>query len=168
VATTQGVRRSELPGWFWGALGCMTVLVVGLAVVFFMGQSASGGPAGTAPAPAAVAPPATAAAVASPPARTSQPSDIRRARGPGIQIEPMAAPPAAIDVPAPAATPRPRAPVRPIKVARSPGASPRTAVATKATAAAEADDTDSQEEELLKPKPRAAAPAADDSDQDEK
>src|SRR5438876_9008393 len=35
VATTQGVRPNELPGWFWGALGCMTVLVVGLSVVFF-------------------------------------------------------------------------------------------------------------------------------------
>ena len=26
--------RSELPGWFWRALGCLTVLVVGLTVVF--------------------------------------------------------------------------------------------------------------------------------------
>ena len=37
VSTTQGVRRSELPGWFWGALGCLTVLVVGLSIVFFDG-----------------------------------------------------------------------------------------------------------------------------------
>src|SRR4030095_1784337 len=54
VSTTQGAhaaaagaRRSELPGWFWGALGCLTVLVVGLTVVFVLGQpGAASAPAG--------------------------------------------------------------------------------------------------------------------------
>src|SRR4051812_23561908 len=85
VATTQGVRTNELPGWFWGALGCMTVLVVGLSVVFFFqsgsapaAASASAGPAAAAPTPAA----ATTATAAGPPG----------AAAPGIRIEPMAPP----------------------------------------------------------------------------
>ena len=37
---------SELPGWFWGALGCLTVLVVGLSVVFFDGPGRARADAG--------------------------------------------------------------------------------------------------------------------------
>src|SRR6476659_3478789 len=60
----DGARRSELPGWFWGALGFLTVLVVGLSVVFFLGQmgptsspAASASPAAPAPAAAAAVAP---------------------------------------------------------------------------------------------------------------
>src|SRR5215471_20255312 len=72
VATTAGVRRSDLPGWFWGALGCMTVLVIGLTVVFFMSQpggflaAPASGPAAAAVAPGA---PVATAPLAAPGAR---------------------------------------------------------------------------------------------------
>src|SRR3954452_19307137 len=80
VATTQGVRANELPGWFWGALGCMTVLVVGLSVVVFFQAGAAPPAAGASTGPAAAAPmPAAATAAAAPGAPT-----------PGIHIEPMA------------------------------------------------------------------------------
>src|SRR5436190_2129824 len=67
VSTTQGAhagdgaRRSELPGWFWGALGFLTVLVIGLTVVFFVGQTApASSPGATSASPAAPAPAAAA------------------------------------------------------------------------------------------------------------
>ena len=30
---------SELPNWFWGVLGCLSVLLVGFAALFFLGRS---------------------------------------------------------------------------------------------------------------------------------
>jgi hypothetical protein len=167
VATTAGVRKSELPGWFWGALGCMTVLVVGLAIVFIMGQSSRPAPGSSAP---AGAPAQATAAVSEPPAAAGTPG-VQRARGPGIQIEPMA-PGAAPAARAPAATPpaaRAKPAARPFKMARSPSGSPRPTVAAKPEAggaAPSASDSDSDEEELLKPKPRAAAPADDEKSDD--
>jgi len=57
---------SELPNWFWGALGCLSVLLVGFAGLFLLGRSgkldnvlgARPGPASTVsqPAPVAAAP----------------------------------------------------------------------------------------------------------------
>ena len=165
VATTQGVRRSELPGWFWGALGCLTVLVVGLTVVFVLGQpGAASAPAGdmlpavipTSPTAPAQAP---AQAAAAPGAATRAP-DPQRARAAGIHVEPMAAPPAAVDPVAPApVVAKPKVPSRPLKVARSPAAA-RTKPAGASKAAA--DDQDGDGEDEPKGKPRAAAPAADD------
>jgi hypothetical protein len=66
----------------------------------------------------------------------------------------MAPPPPAIDQVPAAAVAKPRPAVRPVKVARTPGA-PKAAVAAKPTG-----EDDDQEEELLKPKPRATAAAA--------
>ena len=163
VATTAGVRKSELPGWFWGALGCMTVLVVGLAIVFILGQSS--GPAPGSSAPGALTAPATAAAAA--------PAAADGLRAPGMKIEPMAAPaaPAAVRAPAAAAAPaaHPKTSGRPIKVARSPAGGGRPTVAAKPSAGGAdqpAADGDSDEEELLKPRPRAAAPADDEKSDD--
>src|SRR4029078_9097226 len=72
VSPPQGVLRSELPGWFWGALGCLTVLVVGLSVVFLMGQT---GPAPTPPV-------ATAKAVRAAPAPPPAPAHTSRRAAP--------------------------------------------------------------------------------------
>ncbi len=153
VATTQGVRRSELPGWFWTALGCLTVLVVGLTIVFVMGQP------GGASAPASdIVPtviPAQAVAAPGPAARAPE---AQPARAAGIRVEPMAAPPPAIEqVPAAPVVAKPKAPARPVKVARSPAAAK-----TKPAGAARPAAEDEEGEDEPKAKPRAAAPAADD------
>src|SRR5215212_828824 len=87
VATTQGLRRSELPGWFWGALGCLTVLVVGLTVVFIMGQQ-GGASAPTGDVVPALIPTLPAQAAAAPGAAVRAP-EAQRARAAGIQVEPM-------------------------------------------------------------------------------
>jgi hypothetical protein len=137
-SAADGARRSELPGWFWGALGCLSVLVVGLSVVFFLGQN--GVAPGPTPAAAAVAPGAVAPAA---PAAATPAPEAQRPPAPGIHVEPMAQPPAAIDQ-VPAATEVPAAPAvkqkagaHPIKVARSPvgGAKPATVAAAKPAAA---------------------------------
>jgi hypothetical protein len=161
VSTTHGARSGELPGWFWGALGCMTVLVVGLSVVFFIGQTGGSTPTGGI-APAIV--PASAAPAAVAPAAAPAP-DVQRGQKPGIRIEPMAPPPPAIDQvppPPPVAT-KPKAPVRPLKVARSPAAAPKPAVAA-AKAAAESEDS-AEDEPKAKPASHAAAAAQDESEE---
>src|SRR4029078_13134460 len=92
VSPPQGVLRSELPGWFWGALGCLTVLVVGLSVVFLMGQA---GPAPTPPvatAKAVEAAPAPPPAPAAPSAQPAPAAPEQAAKAPAIRIEPMGAP----------------------------------------------------------------------------
>jgi hypothetical protein len=159
VATTAGVRKSELPGWFWGALGCMTVLVVGLAIVFFMNQNRAGSMAGPATPPAVVAAPAAA---------TSRTPDVQRTGGPGIKIEPMAAPPSAIDSTMARPVTHAKAPARPLKIAHSPAATSRSAVVAKAPAVtAAADDDRSDDEPKAKPAPRAAPAAAEDEAADD-
>src|SRR6185503_2876462 len=92
VATTasQQARRNELPGWFWGALGCLTVLVVGLTVVFFVGQTRAvappaAGAATEAPAATAAVAPAAPAPAALAPAAPPRAAEAPRARA-GIQI----------------------------------------------------------------------------------
>jgi hypothetical protein len=156
VATTQGARRSELPGWFWGALGCLTVLVVGLTVVFVMGQQGVASAPTVDAVPAVIStPPAQAAAA---PGAAPRGPEAQLARGAGIRVEPMAAPPGAIEqvVPAPVVA-KPKAPVRPLKVARSPAAAK-----TKPAGASKPAAEDEEGEDEPKAKPRAAAPAADD------
>src|SRR5262245_7144677 len=99
VSTTQaaqaGARRSELPGWFWGALGFLTILVVGLSVVFFIGQTGpapSPSPAAASASPAAPAP--AAAAAEAPAAAPAAPAPAAaRAGAPGMHVEQMAPPP---------------------------------------------------------------------------
>ncbi|HXU03518.1 MAG TPA: hypothetical protein VN903_21280 [Polyangia bacterium] len=157
----QGVRRGDLPGWFWGALGCLTVLVVGLSIVFILGQSGAVAPTG-APAgsnASTATPTATAAVAPSAPARAG---GAQRAGAPGIQIEPMAPPPSAADH----APPPVRAKIKPIKVAHSPAAA-RPAGTAKATAAAAAPaESDDDSDDEPKAKPRAAAAAADDDSEE--
>jgi hypothetical protein len=61
---------SELPNWFWGVLGCLSVLLVGFAALFLLGRAGTLGPllgeaaslAAPAPAPPAPAPVVPAAA----------------------------------------------------------------------------------------------------------
>lgn len=172
VSTTQGAhaaaagaRRSELPGWFWGALGCLTVLVVGLSVVFFIGQtSPAPSPAPASASPAASAP-AAAAAVA-PAAAPSAPA-AARAGTPGMHIEQMAPPPPAIDqVPDVPAAPvaKQKAAAHPMKIARSPAAGARpaggarpAAGASPAVAASPAAEKDDDAPEEL---PKVKAPAS--------
>src|SRR5262245_56523426 len=85
VATTAGVRKSELPGWFWGALGCMTVLAIGLAAVFFIGQN-GGTPAPGGAAPGVVAPASGATAAAPSGAAARAPEGQRAAGSAGIRV----------------------------------------------------------------------------------
>jgi hypothetical protein len=147
------MRNNELPGWFWGLLGCLSVLGVGSAVLFFIFKPTVGA---VAPAPSLAA---TAAPTESTPSR----------RGPQIDIEPMAPPPVA---PSEAlGAPRPKLASHPIKIARSPSA-PHAAAAPAADAdkstdkAAEAETGDSDDAPKAKPKAKAKA-AATDSDDDQ-
>jgi len=65
---------SELPGWFWGALGCLSVLLVGFVGLFVLGRSGKLGPllgegsplAAVVQAPAAPAPSVEVAPIAAP------------------------------------------------------------------------------------------------------
>ncbi len=170
VSTTHGAqsadggRRSELPSWFWGALGCLTVLVVGLTVVFFLGQPGTGPAPATAPQPAAAAP-----AAAEEPAGSPGAPEAQRTQGGGIHVEPMAPPPAAIDqVPQVPAAPavKQKAPAHPVKIAKAPAGGSKPAGVAAAKPAAEpapaapekkADDSDDEP-----PKPAKARTSAED------
>jgi len=101
-AASVAAPRSELPGWFWGLLGCLSVLGVGFTVLFFVIEPPRGGSA----LPPSAAP-------------TSVPLD-RAASGP--QIVPMTPPPAS---PA-AALARPRPRPHTFRIAHAAGA-PRAA-----------------------------------------
>jgi hypothetical protein len=67
---------SELPNWFWGVLGCLSVLLVGFAALFLLGRAGTLGPLlgeaasllAPAPVPAAPAPAAAPAPIAAEPA----------------------------------------------------------------------------------------------------
>jgi hypothetical protein len=101
------MHKSALPGWFWGMLGCLSVLGVGFGVLIVVARNGllNGGAVG--PATAAAAAP-TAPAPATGPAGS----------GPRPQIEQLLPPPAAPLVPT--AEPKPRAQPHAIKLARSP------------------------------------------------
>ena len=160
VATTQG-RASELPGWFWTALGCMTVLVVGLTVVFFVFQPSA---APTAPGEAAAAPLPAAVTTTVVPSAPPRAAEAPHPPAQGIRVERMATPPPAIDqIPAAPAV-KPRAAARPVKVARTPAPAAKPATAAK-PAPAESEG-EANEEELLKPKQRPAATAQDDDSEE--
>ncbi len=68
--------RGELPGWFWGALGCLSVLLVGFVGLFVLGRAGKLGPllgegsplAAVVQAPAAPAPSVEVAPIAAAPA----------------------------------------------------------------------------------------------------
>jgi hypothetical protein len=93
-------RAGQLPNWFWGALGCLSVLGVGFTIMLVVGR-----PAAEAPRPAVVT---------APPAAPAAPQ--------GIQVEQLAPPP-----PPPSPAPVHRAAPRPVKVARLPAAAPAAA-----------------------------------------
>ncbi|HLK91892.1 MAG TPA: hypothetical protein VKZ18_18515 [Polyangia bacterium] len=108
------VHKSSLPGWFWGVVGCLSVLGIGFAALLLVAKNGllEGRPAG----PSA---PATAAAEPSAPAVAG-----------GPQIEPLAPPNVA---PPPAAEAKTRLPAHPIRLART--SSPGHAVAAPAAKA---------------------------------
>jgi hypothetical protein len=115
------MHKSALPGWFWGMLGCLSVLGVGFGVLILVARNGllDGGAVGPAPAgaavPAAPAPPAV--------------STGSRPRPQIEQLAPPAAPPL-IRVVEPKPKPQPHA----IKLARSPSAGHPTAAADKPAA----------------------------------
>jgi hypothetical protein len=104
------MHKSALPGWFWGMLGCLSVLGVGFAVLIVVARS--GLLDGGAVAPAAAA----AAAVAAPTAPV--PATATAGSRPRPQIEQLVPPPAAPLLPA--GEPKPHAQPHAIKLARSP------------------------------------------------
>jgi hypothetical protein len=129
------MRGSELPGWFWGLLGCLSVLGVGSAVLFFVFKPAGG-----------VAAPANLAAPATPADRPTSPAQI--------DIEPMAPPPAEA-----VATPKPRPAPHAVKIAHAPAA------AHSAASAAEAEPTAAEDsDDAPKAKAKTKEPAADPDD----
>ena len=109
------MHKSALPGWFWGMLGCLSVLGVGFGVLIVVARNGLLDGGAVAPATAA------GATVAAPtaPAPAAEPAGSR----PRPQIEQLVPPPAAPLIPV--AEPKPRTPPHAIKLARSPsGAHP--------------------------------------------
>src|SRR4051812_838254 len=104
------MHKSALPGWFWGMLGCLTVLGVGFGALIVVARNGllAGGPVG----PASAAAPTVAAPTAPAPATGSAGSR------PQPQIEQLVPPPAAPLVPT--AEPKARTQLHAIKLARSP------------------------------------------------
>jgi len=98
--TARGViHKGALPAWFWGMIGCLSVLGVGFGILIVVARNGllDGG---------AVGPAAAAAAAPSP---VGPP--------PGPQIEQLVPPPSAR--PMPTSAPKPRAQLHVIKLARS-------------------------------------------------
>jgi hypothetical protein len=102
------MHKSALPGWFWGMLGCLSVLGVGFGVLIVVARNGLLGGGAVGPTTAAI----TAGSPASAPA--TGPAGSR----PRPQIEQLVPPPAAPLVPT--AEPKPRAQPHAIKLARSP------------------------------------------------
>jgi hypothetical protein len=104
-------KSGALPGWFWGMLGCLSVLGAGFGVLIVVARNGllDGGAVGPTSAPAA----ATVAAPTAP-----GPAAATAAAHPQPQIEPLAPAPVARVVPAEA--PKPRTQPHAIKLARSP------------------------------------------------
>ena len=101
------MHKSALPGWFWGMLGCLSVLGVGFGVLIVVARNGllDGG---------AVGPTTAAAAAPVAPASATGGAGSR----PRPQIEQLVPPPAAPFIPA--AEPKVRVQPHAIKLARSP------------------------------------------------
>ncbi len=137
-------HKSTLPGWFWGMLGCLSVLGIGFAALLLVANN--GLLAGRAAAPSA---PATAVA---------EPSAAPAGAG-GPQIEQLAPP----NVPPPAAGEvKPRPPAHPIKLARSSAPSHAAAApAAKPEASAKPEAPAADDAPAAKKAPDQAAPVDD-------
>jgi hypothetical protein len=180
----------ELPNWLWGVLGCLSVLLVGFAGLFFLGRSGklgpllgeaaslvSSGPAAPTPAaPAQVAAPAPAplAAAQQPeaPAQAEHPAGEHAARsehehshGHAAAASGQGAPAAPPAAEGPPAAPAPAAAAAadnaPVAAADEP--SKRGARATKAKAGKASDAPGGNDDSAPAP---AAKASADDSDDD--
>jgi hypothetical protein len=139
------MHKSALPGWFWGMLGCLSVLGVGFAVLILVARNGllDGGAVGPAPVAAAAAAPVAPA-----------PSVVAPAGGrPRPQIEQLA-PPAALPL-IPVAEPKPRTQPHAIKLARSPSGGHATAADKPAAA-----DTPAADKPATDDKPAAASDEA--------
>ena len=147
------MRGNVLPGWFWGLLGCLSVLGVGMAALLvFTHGSASGAAVATGPITAAPAAPIGVAAAG--PAQQPQPRS-------GIEVQPMAPPPAPAAI-APAADPAPRAHAAHVmKLARSP-AGLHPSAGAPASGDRDNDKTPAAAEDGVAAKKPASAAAADD------
>jgi hypothetical protein len=114
------MHKSALPGWFWGMLGCLSVLGVGFGVLIFVARNGLLDGGAVAPAPAA----ATAASPAVP-----APAVVPAGSPPRPQIEQLVPPPPPPLIPATEAKPRTQA--HAIKLARSPSGGHAAAAADK-------------------------------------
>jgi hypothetical protein len=180
----------DLSNWLWGVLGCLTVLLVGFAGLFFLGRTGKLGPL-LGEAAALVGAPSTPAAAATPPAPAEpapvapavveEPAPAPAAHAPGehagrpehdhahaVNAPPgqPAAPPAAAEAPsAPMAAAEPAVPDEPGAAKRGRAAAPKgKGKESEAPAAAEDDgagDTAAKQARAV------AAPKAADEDDDD-
>ncbi len=142
----------ELPGWFWGALGCLSVLLVGFVGLFVLGRSGKLGPLLGEGSPLA--------AVVQAPA----------APAPGVEVAPIAAAPAPSEPVAKSQTPHEhaeRVEREHERAVAERAAAEAAAAAPAAPAPAEAAPTDPNAAvptvaAAPTPAPTIAAPAADD------
>jgi hypothetical protein len=177
----------ELPNWLWGVLGCLTVLLIGFAGLFFLGRTGKLGPllgeaaslvgapattpaAPPAPAPAAAPePPAPAIVAKEPEAPAPEAKHAARAEHEHAAREAPAAEapaPAAAEPAAPAAAEAPSAPVAAAEpaaaddtTAKRPRAAKSKAKEGEAPATAD-DDSAGDDKAAAKPARAAAAPKA--------
>jgi hypothetical protein len=139
---------SELPGWFWGALGCLSVLLVGFVGLFVLGRSGKLGPLLGEGSPLA-------AVVQAPPAPA-----------PGVEVAPIAASPAATESTAKAPVSREHAERVEREHERAAAERAAAEAAAPAPAAPAPADTPPMDPNAAAPAPvqaTAPAPAADDT-----
>jgi hypothetical protein len=135
----------DLPNWFWGALGCLSVLVVGFGVLLLVGRGDGGGAAQATSRETAAVP------TTAPVQKWGAPAPAAGAR---IQVEPLAA------APAPPAAPPVVATRAELRRPRGRSWAARAAAAAAAATAAKAQDAKAQPA-------KAAAESAGDGDDDQ-
>jgi len=145
------MQKSALPGWFWGMLGCLTVLGAGFGVLIVVARNGllDGGAVGMAT-----------AAVTAPTAPQASPEVRPQLQRPQPQIEQLAPAPAAPLIPV--AEPKQRTPLHAIKLARSPaGGHSATADKPAADKPGAADKAAAASDEAAPAKKAADKPAGD-------
>jgi hypothetical protein len=140
------MHKSALPGWFWGMLGCLSVLGVGFGALILVARNGllNGGAVGPAPVAATAAAPVAPAPVLGPGGARPRPQIE--------QLAPPAAPPLI-----PVVDPKPRTQPHAIKLARSPSGGHATAAADKP---ATADKSATADKPATDDKPAAASDEA--------